>query len=319
MHRGELERIASSEHIIRWVHVDRRGNIYYAVEMIRDPVSHVSDFEFHRVAADLSRDERVYLVKGAEKLRVEDVAVDEGGVIYFSLGTYEEAGAPPSGWRSKLIRISGGDVEELAEVRGLIGDIAASANPTLGVFFATLYEDPAVYQYSRGQLRVIARGRGGSMASFLYITLGRDGSLYWVYRETVPPPSTSYWGYLEVARMRPSSLRRGGGPEVLYARYFDDRGVGGWGPSNKLLRVSSMGDVFFNINFWRYSEEEGRSISDHLCWLDPRTGSLTLLFSEVVYLADFTGFEFYFFVVDSQGNLYVSLTKSGKIVKVYRQ
>ena len=46
-----------------------------------------------------------------------------------------------------------------------------------------------------------------------------------------------------------------------------------------------------------------------------KTGNLTLLFTDVVYLAHFTGFEFFHFAVDSQGNLYVSLTRSGKMVQ----
>ena len=35
-----------------------------------------------------------------------------------------------------------------------------------------------------------------------------------------------------------------------------------------------------------------------------KTGNLTLLFTDVVYLAHFTGFEFFHFAVDSQGNCY---------------
>jgi len=75
----------------------------------------------------------------------------------------------------------------------------------------------------------------------------------------------------------------GGGPgealqpqgelEVLYAKYFDDRSVFGWAPTHAFSGVSSMGDVFFGINFWYYSEEEGQYISEHLCWLDPKPGT----------------------------------------------
>jgi len=317
---GELEKVASSSRYIPVVYVNQRGEVYYVAGGLYVPN------EIHVVSADLSVDKCVY--RTGEGFFIGDADLDvRRNILYFSVVSYEVEGVPPSEPKSKLLSLSRRMVETLVEeVDGWITSVAVS--PAHGVFFvARLRDSCVIYRYvpqrsgvpRRGQLRIVVERPAVNFAYFMYIMLGKDGSLYWVYRERAPFGSQSPWGYLEVARLRSLNLVRGGEPEVLYAARFDDRSVFGWIPTHAFSDVSSTGDVFFAVVFVFYDETEDFIYSDRLCWLNSRTGDLTYLFTDVVYLAHFTGFEFFHFTIDSQGNLYVSLTKSGKIVKVYRQ
>ena len=267
-HTGELINITSSQSYIGIVRVDRRGNIYYVLGGLCEPNG--------IYLIDSKSFEEVCLYETGEGYYIGSMDLDvRNGVVYFSPVTYEELRTPPQESSSKLVRLVDGEVEVLAEVNGSIWDMVVSSNPTLGVFFTvTRISDYAcILQYVNGEVRMVAERVTPYNPYFLYITLGKDGSLYWVYRERTDFEDVDQWGYLEVARIPLSRLKKGGEPEILYSQRFEDKGVYGWLRTDSFINVFGRNDLFFSMIY--IYEEEGRIFENILYWLNVRDGVLT--------------------------------------------
>jgi hypothetical protein len=304
---NKLVKIASREGFIRHVGLDAGNNIYYVLGDLYAPN------EIHRISRDLKTD--ILLYRTEDNFFIIDMAVDKLGNVYFALSRYGEEGAAPPLPPSRLMRLSAnGSVQLLVEFNdAYIYNIQVPMNPTQGVFFSAPDGDKVcVFQYVNGTLRVLeTKPRGVSISEewhdFLYMTLGRDGDLYWIYRERSGFNDPDQWGYLEISRLTQSDIKRGTEGKVLWSKYFEDRGVYGWFPGRKFFGVSLTGDLFFTVLF-RF---DNGTWKENLLWLDAKTGTVKALLTT-------ERSEYYSFVIDPQGNLYVSLGSSGSIIRINR-
>ncbi len=287
-----------------------RGNLYYRTDEV------AGCFEGSCFLNRLKRGEvEPEVLYVATTTRIADLAVDKEGNLYFTeeIRKFVDGGLVISS-PSKLFFVphDSGEAVQLLELEGIAPQpLLVHPNPRVGVLFAANLDDcVCILQFRDGVVDRVLERSPDQFGALAYMALGRDGSLYYLYRQRsdiIPPVELPMFGYLEVGRLDLPSLLGGGDPGILVADTFDEALLVYYG-GLPWLGASASDEIFFTILFFRENWVAG-DWTESLFRLDISTGTYEPIASSFGMSEGLT------LVVDARGNVYYAMFASGVIVR----
>lgn len=309
--RDSVEVLVSHDGLfIRNVATDPGGNLYYQTDEVAGCFT--GGCFLNRLKRGEAEPEVLYV---ATTTRIADLAVDQKGNLYFTEEVRKFVDdvlviSPPS--KLFFVPHDSSEAMQLLELEGIAPQpLLVHPHPRVGVLFAANLDDcVCILQFRDGVVDRVLERSPDQFGALAYMALGRDGSLYYLYRQRsdiIPPVELPMFGYLEVGRLDLPSLLGGGDPEILVADAFDEALLVYYG-GLPWLGAGASDEVFFTILFFRENWIAG-DWSESLFRLDISTGAYEPIASSFGVSEGLT------FVIDARGNVYYSMFISGVIVR----